>query len=557
MKKIILTICTILALYSCNNNEDLYDHSSSLPSLSKNIINKSGKIDGVDYTFDNVEVNPNLVILNSKNSKILSSQDEMSKGIFRLEVLSEDLTKELISGNTIYLITDENTYIKNITSVYQSNSIYDLQTTDASIGDIFKNGSLKISLSSTEPTVNNNSLKAVTNSFDRDYIFKPIIFDKEFKFDGISFNPNTLYTSALSIKLGFTNTQKFPNKVEMIYQTNLSINPHIKFEKAINKKLKHDFVEQMPNVILDQIKKIEVGINIPTGSFLGDIPVRISINQINFPTELEANIQNKSYLSYNFNRSLKIGFKYCSDPNEKNTFIYDNSVNHVNEIDSDLTGEATTNMEISIIPNIKVFDSNLIDINGKIILGVNTYNIGNVNISQSPKSYSKGHFHSSALFSFGSLGIPVYSTDIFKKSIDLWEIGEFERTMNFSNFIPGNASILPCNGLTSYGYDVFLNYKYPISGKLISENLEMTYDVYADNGAILELNKKIKIYPKDITANSFKFPMCIPFRKIGLFNTAKTSYLKNITIKDANGYVANGISDPISDILINEIKLTR
>ena len=402
MKKIILTICTILALYSCNNNEDLYDHSSSLPSLSKNIINKSGKIDGVDYTFDNVEVNPNLVILNSKNSKILSSQAEMSKGIFRLEVLSEDLTKELISGNTIYLITDENTYIKNITSVYQSNSIYDLQTTDASIGDIFKNGSLKISLSSTEPTVNNNSLKAVTNSFDRDYIFKPIIFDKEFKFDGISFNPNTLYTSALSIKLGFTNTQKFPNKVEMIYQTNLSINPHIKFEKAINKKLKHDFVEQMPNVILDQIKKIEVGINIPTGSFLGDIPVRISINQINFPTELEANIQNKSYLSYNFNRSLKIGFKYCSDPNEKNTFIYDNSVNHVNEIDSDLIGEATTNMEISIIPNIKVFDSNLIDINGKIILGVNTYNIGNVNISQSPKSYSKGHFHSSALFSFGS-----------------------------------------------------------------------------------------------------------------------------------------------------------
>ena len=194
MKKIILTICTILALYSCNNNEDLYDHSSSLPSLSKNIINKSGKIDGVDYTFDNVEVNPNLVILNSKNSKILSSQAEMSKGIFRLEVLSEDLTKELISGNTIYLITDENTYIKNITSVYQSNSIYDLQTTDASIGDIFKNGSLKISLSSTEPTVNNNSLKAVTNSFDRDYIFKPIIFDKEFKFDGISFNPNTLYT---------------------------------------------------------------------------------------------------------------------------------------------------------------------------------------------------------------------------------------------------------------------------------------------------------------------------------------------------------------------------
>lgn len=559
MKKIFLTISTILALYSCNN-DDLHDGSSSpVSSLNTRKINKSGSVDGVNYSFDNVGLNPNLVILNSDNVTVLSSKDELSNGYFNLKILSDEIVKEIIPGKTIYLITDETTFIRTITSVSKNNNTFKIETTDSSIGDIFESGTLSISLSANKSeTSKKNSLIALSDSFDKDFIFNPIFINKDFSFGGIIFNPDTRIDNALSLKLGFAKSQKLPSEVEMYLQTKSLINPNIKFIEALNKKFNHDFINEVPQFIIDSIKKIEKDVKIPSGTYLGDIPVKISVNQINLPTEIAANVQNKSYLKFGTESNTKIGFKYTNGANGINTnFIYDNSINKIHDVDSDLLGDVTTDMKMEIIPNVKVYNTNLIDVKGKVILGVKTFNIANGNINQSSNFYTQGNYYSSAIFTFGGFGIPVYTTDLYNKNEELWKKGEFSRNIIFSNFTTGRASTFPCSGLTLFGYNVSLNYKYPIKGKVLSGNLEMTYDVYADNGTLLEQNKKITISPNDVTSDSFKFNMCIPFRRINFFNISKVSYLKNITIKDENGYSANGILDPISGNTISEIKFVR
>ncbi|CVK16052.1 hypothetical protein Ga0061079_1056 [Apibacter mensalis] len=559
MKKTFLTICSILALYSCNN-DDLHDGSSSpVSSLNTRTINKSGSVEGVNYSFNNVGLNPNLVILNSENVTILSSQDELSNGYFNLKILSDEIGKEIIPGKTIYLITDEDTFIRNITSVSKNNDIYKIETTEPSIGDIFESGSLNISLSANNLGINKkSSLIALSNSVEKDFFFNPLIINKDFSYGGITFNPGATIDNALSIKLGFAKSQKIPSEVEMYLQTNSFINPTISFDKALNKKFNHDFINEVPQFIIDSIKKIEKDVKIPSGTYLGDIPVKISVNQINLPTEVIANVQRNSYLKFATESNTKIGFKLSNGANGLNTnFIYDNSIKKIHNVDGDLLGEVITDMKMTIIPNVKVFNTSLIDVNGKVILGVKTFNIGNGNINQSSNFYTQGNFYSSALFTFGGLGIPVYTTDLYNKNEELWKKGEFSRNITFSNFTTGSASAFPCSGLTSFGYNILLNYKYPIMGKVLPGNLEMTYDVYADNGALLEYNKKITISPSDVTADSFKFYMCIPFRRINFFNISRVSYLKNITIRDENGYSANGILDPISGNTVSEVKFIR
>jgi hypothetical protein len=306
------------------------------------------------------------------------------------------------------------------------------------------------------------------------------------------------------------------------------------------------------------LKKIEIDIDIPTGDFLGDIPAKISIDKINFPVEIEANVAKTSHFALNSSGIFKIGFAYYNGiPGKTSHFIYENTITNAGITESDLVGEVISDMKISITPKVKLFDTDLIDVKGNITYGINSYTIGNGSITQSSGFASQGNFYSSGTFSFGALGITLYTTELFKTDKELWNIGNYTKTMSFSNFKTGKASLLPCSGLTSFSYEVTLNYKYPISGKVLSGNLEMIYDVYADNGSILETQKKIKISPKDITSDNFKFNLCIPFRRINILSVSKTSYLRNITITDSNGYTAKGISDPTTGNILTEIKLTR
>lgn len=556
MKKILLTLSTILALYSCNN-EDLHDGSSPSHSLNdKKIINQSGSIQGVTYSFDNVEVNPNLVTLNTENSSILSTKEELSRGFISLNNISEKIGKELIPGNTVYLITQDSTYIRNITSINQKNDIYNLETTDANIGDVFENGTLSLSLNIDDTNKNkNSSLLALKNAYDKDYVFHPLIFNKEFRVKGLIFNPDSKLTPSIAVKLGFDKSRVIPSVIEMYFNSHTEYNPTITLDKDVKGKFSHDFIDNVPQILIDYLKKYSVTIKIPTGKYLGDVPVKISVNQINFPTEIEANVYRGSSVSFKAEGNVKLGVKFTLNNNPD--YIYENGIQKIDGFNNNLYGEVLTDMKFIIIPQVQVFQSKLIDVKGKITVGLKTSNIGNGTSSDDSKSFSQGTVYTSAAFTFSSLGLPAYSTDIFKKSINIWKKGEYVNSVSFSNFKAGKATIVPCSGLTSFGYDVLLDYKYSLPGKTISGDLEITYDVYADNGTLLESNKTVKVLPYNVTSNSFKFNMCIPFRKINFFNISKISYVKNITIKDANGYIANGILDPLTGSPVTEIAFVR
>ncbi len=563
MKKfyLFLSVVSTLILFSCN--DDSHGDLSSTTTDQTRIINKSGSADGVDYTLKNLSVNPNLVKITAKNATISSSASEMQNGKFSFEISSDELSEKLVPGNILYLISENNTvYFRKITQVFPNGNNYVLETTEAYIGDLFNGGSIELSVNTQEAEKalksRNTSLIAARENYNNSFTFDIFNHIGEYKSGGFTLNPNTSISSTLNMKIGFGKSQILPNEIEVYYQINSAINPYFTFDGATNKTFSYDLSKNIPANLLDLLKKIEIDIDIPTGDFLGDIPATISIDEINIPMEVEANVAKSSHFAINTNGTFKIGFAYYNGvPGKTSHFIYENSITNAKIAEADITGEVISDMKIAIKPKIKLFDTNLLDVKGNITFGVNTFSIGNGSITQPNAFASTGNFYSSGTFSFGALGLTLYTTDLFKDNKELWNIGNFTKTMTISNFRNGKASVLPCSGLYSYSYEVTLDYKYPITGKMLSGDLEMTYDVYADNGTILETGKTIKISPKNITATSFNFSLCVPFRKINIFSIAKTSYIRNITIKDANGYIATGIINPAINSPYAQITLTR
>lgn len=560
MKKIYLLMGVFLTLYSCNN-DDLNDNSTFTPSSHTSTINQTGSRDGISYSLKDVTVNPNLVKLNSENIILKRMPNDIENGKFNFEILSPELSKELIPGNVIYLETKENSYFRKITSAVQDNNLFTLETTEANIGDIFQNGTLELSVDTkkAEKSISNknNSLIALRDNYENSFTFDIFNYIKEYKYGGMTLNPNTSISSTFNIKIGFSKSS-LPNEVVAYYEFNTAINPYFKFEGAFNKKLNHNLIENVPSNLIDFLKTIELNVNIPAGGVLGNIPAKISINEINFPVEIEANIAKSSHLESNTSGKLKIGFAYYNGvPNKTSHFIYENSITNTHVVKSDLRGEVISDMKISIIPKVTLFNSNLLNVNGNIIFGIKSSSIGGASITNESGFASKGDFYSSGVFSFGGLGIPLYTTELFKNNKELWNIGNYSKTFTVSNFVSYKNSPFPCSGLTSYSFTAALDYKYPIPGKSISGDLEMTYDVYADNGSILEKGKTIKITPSNVSLKGFNFTLCIPFRKINFFKIAKTSYLKNIKIKDNNGYIATGIINPSTGVPYSQIPINR
>ncbi|WP_419870581.1 hypothetical protein [Chryseobacterium sp. CT-SW4] len=561
MKKIyLLLVSAALSITSCTTS-DLNDGISPRETSPTELINKSGRSGGVSYSLKNVEVNPNLVKISSENVTFISSDNEMKNGKFSFQTGSSEVIEKLIVGNVIFVKSQDQTYLRTITNVTQSNTTFTLDTSDAYIGDLFSGGSLELSVDTqaAEQTLaaKNNPLltaKDYNSSFTYD-IFTHI---PDYTAGGLTLSPNTSVTSTLHVNMGFGSSKILPNKLEVYYQINSAINPFIAFSGAVNKKYNYDLINNVPTDIMDLLKSVEVEVNIPTGDFLGDIPATISIDQVNFPMDIEANVSKASKLAFNANGTFKVGFAYYNNvAGQTNHFIYENTMTNAGVAEADLAGEVATDMAVVIKPKVSLLDTDLISVNSNITFGINTYSNGNAGTSQAAGFSSKGDFYSSASFSFSSLGITLYKTDLFKENKELWSVGSFNTAMTLSNVRATKTSILPCSGLNSYNYGITLDYKYPILGKVMSGDLEVTYDVYADNGTLLQSQKTVTVTPSNITAKSFTFNLCVPFRQASILSIAKTTYLKNITVKDANGYVATGIVDPATNNPYQQITLTR
>ncbi|WP_292010764.1 hypothetical protein [Chryseobacterium sp.] len=561
MKKFyFVLIPAALFLTSCSNDDLSNSMSNSEQVSATEVINQSGRSGGVVYNLKNVEVNPNLVKISSENTTIISPDNEMQDGRFSFTTQSKELIKKLVAGNIIYVKTEDHTYLRTITGVVNNNNTFSLNTSEAHIGDLFSGGSLELSIDTQAAeqdlaSKNHSLLKAkdYNNSFTYD-IFTHI---PDYTAGGLTLSPNTSVTSTLNVNMGFGSSKILPNALEVYYQINSGINPSIAFSGAVNQKYKYDLINNVPSNLLDLLKSVEIEVNIPTGDFLGDIPAKISIDQVNFPMSIEANVSKASKLAFNANGTFKVGFAYYNNvPGKTNHFIYENTMTSTGVAEADLAGEVATDMAVVIKPKVSLLDTNLISVNSDISFGVNTYSNGYAGTSQAANFSSEGNFYSKASFSFSSLGITLYKTDLFNENQELWKIGNFNTAMTLSNFRATKTSILPCSGLNSYNYGITLDYKYPILGKVMSGDLEVTYDVYADNGTLLS-QKTVTVTPSNITANSFTFNLCVPFRQASIFSIAKTTYLRNITVKDANGYTASGIIDPATGNPYNQLTLTR
>ncbi|TWP31122.1 hypothetical protein ETU08_03705 [Apibacter muscae] len=562
MKKIYLLLILVSFITYSSCSDDLND-SVSIPSdLPRGkVVNRTGSIDGVNYSLKNLEINPNLIKINSENAKILSSSEELNLGTIRLDVISTEIGNQLISGNVLFIQTGDHTYFKRITSVIQNNNSFTIETVNANLGDIFEDGTLDLSMDIKESTSDQQSLPLVSaksiNDFDHNYSLFNFDFIKEFTRDGITLNPNTSVKSAVHLSLSFKKNLPLPKQIEVYYVLNSNISPYFSFLGGINKKVAYNLADNIPDNILELIKKVSIDIKIPTNEFLGELPAKVSIKSINIPTEIEANLGKKSLLAYNTSGSLKIGFAYYNNvPGKTSHPIYENSMQFKGINDTEIIGEIASDMRVSITPKIELFDTNLLDVSGDVVFGINSYSIGNGSTTQSSNFLSNGNFYSSATFYFKTLGVTAYTTELFKENKELWNLGSFNKSIEFSNLSLGKASTFPCSGLNSFSINASLDYKYPIYGKKLSGKLEMSYDVYADNGSFLE-TKKISINPSNISSNNFNFSLCIPFRKINFFQTAKTSYLRNIIIKDDRGFTANGIKNPKTGEILSEIKVSR
>ncbi|KFF09958.1 hypothetical protein [Flavobacterium hydatis] len=565
MKKVLyLFIAGFITLTSCSSDNDLGKDLSATANDPSRVINTSGSADGVTYKLQDLAINPDLTKLSSENATITSSATDMEKGKFEVETSSSEMSEKLISGNLIYLTSDSGkVYFRKISNVIKNNNSYSLETTEAYIGDLFQGGSIELSMDvqENEKALRSKKTSLLTAKGNYDNSFTYDIFNNitEYKSNGFNMSPNTSVNSVLSMKIGFGKSKLLPNEIEVYYQINSAINPYFNFAGAVNKKYTYNLIDNVPANILDLLKKVSIDVTIPAGDLLGDIPAKISIDEIAFPMEVEANLSKSSHFAINSNGIFKIGFAYYNGiPGKKSHFIYENTITNSKITEGDLAGEVSTDMKISIKPKIQLLDSNILDVKGNIVFGINSFTIGNGSLSQPSAFASTGNFYSSGTFSFGALGLTVYTTELFKENKQLWNTGSFAKTMTVSNFRSVKTSSLPCSGLYSYGFDVTLDYKYPITGKTLSSgNLEVTYDVYSDTGTVLETAKKVTVAAKDITANSFKFNLCIPFRKINILSVAKTSNIKNITIKDANGYIATGVINPATNSIYPQMTVTK
>lgn len=565
MKKILYALSAGLLFFtSCSSdNNDINQNLSPSSTDQSKLLNKSGSADGVTYNLRDLAVNPDLIKISSENAAISSSETEMTDGNFKVEVSSSDLSDKLVAGNLIYVTSnDGKVYFRKIASVAKNNNSYTIATTDAYIGELFQGGSIELSM---DTKVNENALKSKNTSlltagkdYNNSFTFDIFNYITPYKADNFTANANTSITSTLSMKIAFGKSKILPNEIEVYYQINSAINPFFTFNGATNKKYSYDLAKNVPVNILDLLKKVQIDVTLPGGDLLGDIPAKISIDQISFPMQMEANISKASHFAINSNGIFKIGFAYYNNiPGKTSHFIYENTITNSKITDCDLTGEAITDMKISIKPKITLVENTIFDVKGNIEFGINSFTVGNGSLTQPSAFASVGNFYSTGTFSFGALGITLYTTDLLKENKELWNVGQFNKTMTVSNFRSVKTSALPCSGLYSYGFDVTLDYKYPITGKVLSGDLEVCYDVYSDIGTALETGKTVKVSAKDITANSFKFNLCIPFRKINILSVAKTSNIKNITIKDANGYIATGVINPATNSIYSQMTVTK
>lgn len=544
MRKFTLVVSVIFAslFFSCSDDlQTEVDLNDPQPKI-EGLINQEGQADGVKYNLRNVTVNPKLVLLNAENSKLLSTEGEIENGIYRVEILSNDASANITVGNVLYLRNANKVYLRTIKTVEQNSAVYELNTEDAHLGDLIESGSLEFSIDvqKAEETLLKKSLLLRSSEYEQNFTFDILNFIKEYEAGGMTYSPNSSLKTFFDVKIVFKKGLPIvPAEFSFVYEIKPVFNPKMTFAQSMSKEFEVNMIDYVPENLIDLLKTIELDIVIPAGS-LGNIPAKVSIEEIQFPSYIVANLTNASSLEYNVGGSLKVGYAHYNNVAGKESgFIYENTIVAEKNPDININGEVASDMKIIITPKVSIIDNSILTSKGNISFGFNTVTSAIKDSNKLIKG-SKGVFTTSAIFDIYALGVPLISNELFKDEKVLWNVGEFNNKMEFSNLKLTKPSKIPCS-ILSYDYNISLDYKYPISGKKISGTIEITYDVYDDKNKLLKSGEKSIFTPSNLTAGNFSFNLCIPFRADAFAWAAgfmrPTSIIKNVVLKDSNGNV--------------------
>lgn len=560
MKRIsfLLMLTCSLSFFSCSSDDDFDSNEPVVPGGNTDVINQNGNADGVSYSLKNVVLNPEAIVLNNENAELQSSQQELTDGIIKLAT-----ALSFNEGDLVYIRIGDYTALKKVSTVKKTGAdTYELQTTQAQLGELFHGGEIDLSVDMYEASKaldqKNPGLRASVPEIDKMYDFN---FMEEYQWgNNFKFNPSTNLKVGLSMKMSFKEKQALPNQITTYFEIRPTMNPLFSFAGSINGTYDEDIVRFIPEQLIDFLKKQEFDIEIPINVLgITSIPAKVKIDNISIPTNIEANIAKATDLTFGVNGSFKIGYTLdINGINARVTPIYENYITSTAPSTSELQGELITESEVIITPMIYMLDG-LYKISGDISFGFKTETNSNVSLTEKPSFASKGIFTSNmtVLVDLLVMKLPV---EIFNAEKEIWNIGSFDKQVVYSDLSWKVSSKYSTNVLLlsrMYETDFSVNYKYPIMGKKVPNELLISYEVYQDNNKTkIQTVTDRAITPANVTANSFAFKLDIPY-KSKLLSYQTKSYLKNIVIKDRNGYVYNGIFNTAKGVNENSFEIKR
>lgn len=566
-KRLSFALLSVMLIAASCSNETLYEgEMPNIPNQGNDSegVNANGTVNGLTYSLRNLSVNSELVVLNSGNADLVGSQTDWSQGIIKLSQIDETILPKLVSGKVLYINIGDYVGLKKIVNIVESSDgLCILETEQAHLGEAFEEGDIEISLDLLEAA----KTSAATRATDRAFNYEREIIDVtgNYELGGLEYSPSTNIKMQVNMSMKFAKNQLLPKQVAMSFVLDTKINPSFKFAGYANEYYKNDFIEYVPQEVLDFIKSQEFEIEIPINQLgIESIPAKVKIADIHLPTEIEANISKECSFALGINGSFTIGFiADITGLRVKTTPVYKSSIKATAPNTLNLNGELITKTDIVITPSISLLDD-FYKMTGDITFGAASTSNGNINVPSSQKLVygSKGTFTSqmNVMLDLILTKVPI---QIFNKEVKLWSVGEINKSVVYSDMqwnVTPKYTTNVLAGTRSYETNFTLNYRFPILGKKVADELLISYDVYEKDGKKkISSEKESVIIPRNVTINSFDFTLNIPYKKEGIFSTKyqTTGFLKNIVIKDRNGYVYEGIYNTLKGIKENSFELTR
>lgn len=547
MKKIYFILLAVLltAVVSCNKDE-VSDQSVTGTGPSGNV-----EAEGYSYSFENVTINPSLVIINEGDAELLSSAAELEQGVVKMTNVSDEMASQFVNDAILYIQIGDYVGARKIESMSVVDGNYVFETVQAQLGEIIEEGELNFSVDLYE--ARDLAVSSMTQAQPKagvDYEFQLVQLMEEYDLgNGLTFNPATDVKMLVHFSISFKKFQILPKQVKSVFELQTNINPTLAFEGSLNGLWETDMVQFVPQALLDYVKTLTYTVPVEIGAL--NLSAEISVTDINIPTSIEANFSQQSALSFGLNGAVKLGYQLdINGFSIKKTPIFSNTLSLTNQSAAALHGEIVTNMGIVAEPNIAIIGG-LFNASGDISFNLRTVNVGGIQLPGAQYNYgSKG-----TLTSIVAIDLGITSIDVVDSEQELWSVGSLDNMVVFKDLAYKAYSYLMGNQGTTFT----VGYEYAVLGKqLPSSGMTITYKVLsADKGiTVADLVTK-KITPTDITNNSFQFKLSIPFRRIKGLTYETTSYITDIVITDGNGYQYEGIYDSETGTVLTEIKISR